>query len=629
MDSPHSILQHYWGFESFRPKQLEIIQSVSLGKDTLALLPTGGGKSICYQVPAMMQQGCCLVVTPLVALMMDQIEGLSQRGIKAMALTGHLPTDRLVELLDNMRYGGYKFLYLSPERLQHDLVCQAIKELDLSLMAIDEAHCISQWGHDFRPAYRSLSKLKELQPNTPILAVTATATPEVVQDVIQQLDLYQPEVFKASFARPNLALNVHKVADKRYHLLQLLQADQWSIIYVRSRNQAVDLADWLCKHGLPATAYHGGIPEKDKMQRQNQWKDGIKPIMVATNAFGMGIDHEQVRQVIHLQLPESLESYYQEVGRAGRDGEPATATLLWNDADKSRAKAQFVDDLPTIEQLKQLYRTLSNYFQISYGEGRFEIFGFNFQRFCDTYNLGRNKTYKALQALDRMGILELSRQFGRKTQVRFLVSSERLLDHFDKRVDHAIVGQMVLRQYGGIFEDSRKISLERVGRQCGLPADRVLEMLQQMQALQLLELDLIETDATITFMVPREDDRTLNPLAKGLQEVNKHKTLQLKAVFNYLDEDISCRSVQLLEYFGEATTKACQICSNCVQPDQSQEQLQTICAAISELLKEAAMDSRSLMEKLTFDPDTCLLALEQMMEAGKVKLKSNNKFYLV
>lgn len=628
MDNPYNILERYWGFTEFRPKQLEIIEAVTNGLDSMALLPTGGGKSVCYQVPAMMQHGTCLVVTPLVALMIDQIEGLKEKGIKAMALTGHLPTDRLVELLDNARYGGYKFLYMSPERLQHDLVRQAVKELDLNLIAVDEAHCISQWGHDFRPAYRSLSILQELQPDTPMLALTATATPEVVSDVITQLELRDPKIFKASFERPNLALVVKKVQDKRHYLLELLEADQWSIIYVRSRNQAVELAQWLEQQDLPAHAYHGGIPEKDKIQRQSEWSDGLRPIMVATNAFGMGIDHDRVRQVVHMQLPESLESYYQEVGRAGRDGKPAQATLLWNDADKVQAKRQFVADLPSIEQLKQLYRTLSNYFQISYGEGRFEIFGFNFQHFCDTYHLGRNKTFKALQALDRMGIIELSKQFGRKTLVRFLVSSEKLLDHFDKRTDHAIVGQMVLRQYGGIFEDSRKISLERVAQQTGLQVDRVLEMLKQMEALSLIELELIETDATITFMVPREDDRTLNPLAKDLKALNNHKTQQLASVFAFLDEVLTCRSNQLLSYFGETQNHACGRCSNCQKRTDKPIDQQAIAQAIISLLKDASMDSRGLMEKLTFDSEDCLEVLQIMLESGQVKMAANNKFYL-
>ena len=629
MDKALGILERYWGHSSFRPKQQEIIESVVAGNDTLALLPTGGGKSVCYQVPTLMQDGCCLVVTPLVALMIDQVEALKERGIKAMALTGYLPTDRLVELLDNMRFGGYRFLYLSPERLQHDLVCQAIKEMDLNLIAIDEAHCISQWGHDFRPAYRNLTQLRELQPETPILAVTATATPEVVTDVITQLSLRNAQVFQASFQRVNLALDVKKVADKRHYLQQLLQPDQWSIVYVRSRNQAVELANWLDRQGLPAHAYHGGIPEQHKLQRQTEWKDGLRPIMVATNAFGMGIDHDQVRQVIHMQLPESLESYYQEVGRAGRDGEPARATLLWNEADKARAKRQFVDELPSIEELKELYRRLSNYFQISYGEGRFEIFGFNFQHFCDTYQLGRNKTYKSLQALDRMGIIELSKQFGRKTQLRFLVSSEKLLDHFDIRVDHALVGRMVLRQYGGIFEDSRKVSLERIGSQTGLKPDRVLEMLKQMEELGLLELELIETDATITFMVPREDDRVLNPLAADLKALNKHKIFQLRSVFDYLDNSEQCRSAQLLAYFGEDQPQACGICSNCHEPSTGATDRTAIANAITAQLKEQAMDSRALLEKLTFDPEDCLRALEDLLESGTIQIGSNNKFYLL
>lgn len=631
MDSPLSILERYWGYDSFRPQQLEIIRSVLDGKDTVALLPTGGGKSICYQVPGLLQGGLCLVVTPLVALMNDQVAGLTDRGIKAMALTGHLPTDRLVELLDNARYGGYQFLYLSPERIQNELVQQAIRQMDINLIAIDEAHCISQWGHDFRPAYRGLSILKELQPEIPMLAVTATATSKVMEDTIFQLELIDPAVFQASFARPNLALNVQDVQDKRYHLLRLLQDEaQWAIVYVRSRQQAVEYANWLSDQGIAALSYHGGIPEQEKKDRLESWQQGIHTIMVATNAFGMGIDHDRVRQVIHLQLPESLESYYQEVGRAGRDGEFATATLLWNQADKIQARRQFVDDLPSIEELKILYRRLSNYFQISYGEGLFEAFGFQFETFCDTYDLKRSKTYVALQTLDRMGLIQLSRQFGSKTQLRFLVPSKALLAHFDTRMDHSVVGRTILRQYGGVFDDSRKVSIRRVSRQTGLSTKKVMAVLNEMAQLDLLELETLETDATITFMVPREDDRTLNPMARDLEALNRHKRMQLQAVFEFIDEPLMCRSLQILQYFGQDGGAACGICSNCLQKEQQQPQDQeAIAEAIVGLLKETTMDSRSLIEKLIFDPKECLAVLQLLLDSGRIKMTANKKFYLV
>lgn len=631
MDSPQRILERYWGYDSFRPQQLEIIRSVLEGNDTVALLPTGGGKSICYQVPGLLRGGLCLVVTPLIALMNDQVTGLQDRGIKAMALTGHLPTDRLVELLDNARYGGYQFLYLSPERIQNELVQEAIRQMDINLIAIDEAHCISQWGHDFRPAYRGLNILKELQPKIPILALTATATLKVLEDTIFELKLMNPGIFQASFARPNLAMNVKEVQDKKYHLLKLLQdEEQWAIVYVRSRQQTVEYAHWLSNQGIPALSYHGGIPEEEKKTRLASWKQGIQTVMVATNAFGMGIDHNRVRKVIHLQLPESLESYYQEVGRAGRDGEFATASLLWNQADKVQAQRQFIDDLPTIKELKKLYRRLSNYFQISYGEGLFEAFRFQFETFCDTYDLKRSKTYVALQTLDRMGIIQLSQQFGSQTQMRFLVPSKVLLAHFDTRMDHSIVGRTILRQYSGIFDDRKKVSIRRVSRQTGLSTKKIMTALNEMAQLDLLELETQQTDAAITFLVPREDDRTLNPMARDLEALNAHKRMLLQTVFQFLDEKLLCRSLQILDYFGQAGGTACGICSNCYEKKkQSSQDQEVIAQTILDLLKDSTMDSRSLIEKLTFDPQECLAVLQLLMDTGHVKITANKKFYLV
>ncbi|MDX1463409.1 MAG: ATP-dependent DNA helicase RecQ, partial [Marinirhabdus sp.] len=368
MKTPNHILEEFWGYTSFRPLQEEIIQSVLDGKDTVALLPTGGGKSICFQIPALLEEGICIVVSPLVALMADQVERLKNKGIKALQLSGGLKFQELQTLLDNARYGNYKFLYLSPERLQQEIVQNAIRQLPVNLIAVDEAHCISQWGNDFRPAYKNITLLREMHPLVPMLALSATATEEVLTDTVQELQLELPEVFRASFARENLSYLVRKEEDKLYRLEQLLQHLKGkAIVYVRSRKLTVETSNQLNSLGFSSTFYHGGISPEEKTKRMQAWQSGSYPVMVATNAFGMGIDQPDVQLVIHIQLPDSLEAYFQEAGRAGRNGAAATSVIIWSEYDKTLVQSQFVDSYPSVADIKRVYNKLNNYFQIPYG----------------------------------------------------------------------------------------------------------------------------------------------------------------------------------------------------------------------------------------------------------------------
>lgn len=630
MNAPLDILKKYWRFPSFRTSQKEIIETVLQGRDTVVLLPTGGGKSICFQVPAIMMEGICIVVSPLVALMTDQVQALMDKDIKAMSITGGISGEELTAQLDNALFGNYKFLYLSPERLQQEQVQLAIQKMNVNLIAIDEAHCISQWGNDFRPSYLHIAVLRELHPYVPIIALTATATQEVLADTITQLKLEEPVVFKESFARAKLSYQVKKESDKLYRLTEILQRNTESaIVYVRSRNQAEMFANRLQSEGITAAFYHGGLSPKNKKDRLKQWKNYKVSTMVATNAFGMGIDHPNVRFVIHVQLPESLESYFQEAGRAGRDGKEASAIILFDDNDNQLIKKQFIDTLPSFKEVKNLYRTLNNYFQIPYGEGEFTEHNFNFAQFCETYKLNTLLAFNGLNTLDRLGVIQLSKQFGRKSKIQFLVSSAQLLTEFENNLTFSVVGKTILRIYGGIFDSPNTINLDLVSSKSGLEIDTIISVLKEMEQQQLVDLKLYETDANITFLVPREDERTLNPFSREITSLNEKKKKQVASVLHYIKDNKTCKSVQLLHYFGEDTTKECGICSVCKEKRTGNLKagVEIISEKIITLLQIEPMDSRTLLENLTFAEDEVLRTLQLLLDKKIIKLNAINQYF--
>jgi ATP-dependent DNA helicase RecQ len=625
------ILTKYWGYTSFKPLQEEIIASVMDGKDTVALLPTGGGKSLCFQAPALALEGTCIVVSPLVALMGDQVNVLKERGIKALKLTGGISFDELTTLLDNALYGNYKFLYLSPERLQQEIVQNYIKQMNVNLIAVDEAHCISQWGNDFRPAYKNIIVLREIHPLAPIIALTATATPEVLEDTISELKMEFPAIFKNSFVRENLSYQVFKVEDKLYKTEQLLKTNKGSaIVYVRNRKGTIEISEQLNSLGISATFYHGGISAKEKAQKLQAWRNGVVSTMIATNAFGMGIDHPNVRFVIHLQIPESLESYFQEAGRAGRDGEYASAILLYNEYDKIYVKQQFVESLPTTSDLKTIYRTLSNYFQIPYGEGEFTKHNFGFSEFCRTYSLNTLLAYNALNSLDRLGIIQLSQEFGRKSIVHFLISSQKVLHYFEKDITVSVIGKTILRIYGGIFEMPTAINLDLIVNKTGQPIETVISILKKMERDQVVEMTLQITDATLTYLVPREDDKTINVISREVEALNRKKKAQVNSVLNYIENTKTCRSVQLVSYFGETTASKCGICSVCkaLTSKFSKTDMQQLAGQILALLEESELTSREISEKLTFAETDILKVLRLLMDAEKISANPKKQYYL-
>ncbi len=628
--SPADVLYQYWGYRNFRPLQEEIIESVLAKQDTIALLPTGGGKSVCFQIPAIIEDGICIVISPLIALMNDQVNALNNKGIKSMALTGKITYSDLDRMLDNCIYGNYKFLYLSPERFQQELVQQRIELMNVNFIAIDEAHCISQWGNDFRPAYKNIVMLRTIKPDVPFIAVTATATPEVLRDTINELQLKEPEVFQKSFYRENLAYLVFKEEDKHYRLLQLLKPGEPSIVYARNRKSTEEISNFLNRNNYDSTFFHGGISSEDKNKKLANWLNETTPVMVATNAFGMGIDKPNVRTVIHIDLPESLESYFQEAGRAGRDGQYSKAILLYNEADKSQVFRQFISTLPTVDFLKLIYKKLCNHFFIAYGEGEFATHDFNFEKFCIKYELHTIKTYNAIQTLDRLSIIKLSIEFGRKTEVQFLLPSDQTLRYLESNMKKSIIGKTILRLYSGIYEREASVDLELIASKSEQSTKDIIDELKEFENDSVIKLNLSNTDSTLTFIEPREDDRTINRIAKTVEALNKLKTEQVQSVLAFIENTKMCRSIQLLQYFGDFSDLPCGICNVCSKQQvfPTEREIKLIAGEVLLLLEETILSSREICERLTFAESKVIFVLQSLLETKKITITQNNKYTL-
>ena len=629
MSTPLEILQQYWKHDAFRTPQEAIISSVLDGKDTFGLMPTSGGKSICFQVPALLQEGMCLVISPLVALMKDQVQNLQNRGIKAIALTGGIHQNEIINLLDNCQFGNYKFLYLSPERLQNDWILERIKNLPVNLIAIDEAHCVSQWGHDFRPAYLKISKLKDYFPKTPFLALTASATKRVQEDLILQLQLNNPAVFTKSFARKNIAYMVFEVEDKGYLMQQILRKNpQPSIVYVTNRRACSDLVAQLETMGFSATYYHGGLSSKDKENHMQLWMNEKVQVMVATNAFGMGIDKANVKTILHLHLPSNLENYYQEAGRSGRNGEKAFAVMLVNPSDIIHAKAQFLSVLPDKAFLNLVFVKLWNFFQIAYGEGIDEQFSFNLNQFCLKYNFPTLKVYNAIQFLDRQGIITLSQEFSEKISLQFIISSKEVIRYISLNQQDEEIILNILRTYPGIYEMQTAFNLQLISKKSNSDEKKVLALLQKLKEKNIIEYFAKNNDATITFNEVREDERTINRVAKYLLAQNELKMQQLQSVLHYIEEKTICKNKLLLKYFGEIVHEDCGSCSYCINKIKHKKNTSSLSDKIIELLKIQDLSSRDLQNLTKFSKNDVIVTLRDLLENTTVYLKSNNLYSL-
>jgi len=629
MKHPIEILEHYWKFSEFKPQQEAIIEAVLANEDCIVLLPTGGGKSICFQIPALLKEGICIVVSPLIALMQDQVNNLKEKGIKAMALTSGLNYDDIDRMLDNCIYGNYKFLYLSPERLQQDLVQERIKQMNVNLIAVDEAHCISQWGHDFRPAYRDIKLLRTLHPNVNIIGLTASATSKVIEDIITQLDCIASQIFKTSFHRPNLAYLTLDCEDKYFKTVQILKKYAGSsIIYVRNRKATLEISGYLNNIGITSGYYHGGLSAKEKNTQFDLWSANENQVMVATNAFGMGIDKANVQTVIHHNLPESLESYYQEAGRAGRNSEKAYAVILRSTSDEMSSKNQYINGLADIKFLKNVYKRLCNYFQISYGEGESTVHNFNFKLFCSTYNLPSILTYNALKILDRTSIISMEERFKNTAFIQIIIGNSALFNYIEKHPKQALILKVILRSHEGVFDHSTEIFTHTIAKKTNLSEDEVIKQLTALNKAEIIHFESSKTDAQISYIEPREDDKTIHRISKIVNQQHDLKKAKLQSVIDYIKNDGICKSKKLLSYFEESNSKQCGICSSCLESKNNSLFSVNDTQIILNLLKTEALSSNKLEVISTFNRDKLTSLLTNLLEKGLIEITEQNTYKL-
>jgi ATP-dependent DNA helicase RecQ len=569
------------------------------------------------------------VISPLVALMKDQVQNLEKRNIKALAFTGGLSSDEVSNLLDNCMFGNYKFVYLSPERLQSEWIVDRLKQLPINLVAIDEAHCVSQWGHDFRPAYLKIAGLKSHLPGIPFLALTASATKRVQEDIITYLGLDKPNVYQKSFLRENIAYMVFETEDKLYRIQQILTKNpEPSIIYVRNRKSCHDISQQLQSLGFKATFYHGGLKTVEKEANMKLWLEEKAQVIVATNAFGMGIDKPNVKTVLHIQLPENLESYYQEAGRAGRNGQKSFAVALVNTADTAIAKRQFIEILPDKKFLKDVYIRLNNYFQIAYGEGINTSFAFNLNHFCNQYNFPVLKTYNTLQFLDREGILTLSKEFVEKISIQFLLPSKEVMRYISLNPADEEMILAILRNYPGVFDMETSINLSLLAKKAKKGEGDLYQLLQKLKEKNIINYSSTGNDSQITFNEIREDERTINRVSKFLEKQNAVKVDQYESVINYIINTSRCKSRLILEYFDEETKSDCGICSYCITKSGKQFNAVETATAILAILKEAPADSRTIENRLQLTAKDTVYALQLLLENNKIKISTNNQYSL-
>ena len=629
MTSPAQILQKYWGFSSFRDSQEDIIEAVLNKRDVVTILPTGGGKSLCYQIPGLILEGVCLVISPLISLMNDQTEQLRNNGIKALTIKSKATTDEIVSLFDNLKFGKYKFLYLSPERLQSDLVIQKIKEININLIAVDEAHCISEWGHDFRPSYRLIYKVRDVLPTINMIALTATATKKVVDDIIENLNLSKTSIFKKSFYRNNLAYQIIKNENKLGKLEQIFKKNPFpTIIYVNSRKKTEDISNFINAKGYFSTFYHGGMTNESKTIAFDSWMNEDRLIMVATNAFGMGIDKPNVKVVIHLDLPASIENYVQEAGRAGRNGEKSFSVVLQNENDINSFKKNTLETIPTINEIKNVHRKLYQYFQIALGELPEVSFDFNFLKFCQTYKLSHKKTTTIFQILKKNSIIEINSKFSQKSTVIFIISSKQLIRQtFNNKLTRKLI-DFILRSHGGVFQKEVKINEFDIAKRMQINSLTVKELLKKLDHLNIIDYKEASSNEDFTFLTPREDDKTINRISRSIEKYLNQQQKKSKELIYFIKNNTTCRYIQLSRYFNEKKVSKCTLCDVCISDKKNSSN--RIEKDIKELFKDRKEISQDeIIFSLEHDEKAILIHLRNLLSKDKIGLTANNKFFIL
>jgi len=629
LQNPKTILNQYWGFDNFRPLQEEIINSILNGQDTLALLPTGGGKSICFQVPALCKDGICIVVSPLIALMHDQVDNLKRRGIPAIAITSAMRKRELDIALDNCVYGKIKFLYLSPERLQTELARVRIGKMKVNMIAVDEAHCISQWGYDFRPPYLQVADLREICPDVPVLALTATAIPKVVTDIQEQLLFKTKNVFQSSFLRSNLAYTVKKTEDKISPLIKLSQqTDGSGIVYARSRRKTMEVASLLSKNNVAATFYHAGLSPEERTKRQKQWLTGECKVIVATNAFGMGIDKSDVRFVVHLDLPDSPEAYFQEAGRAGRDGKPAAALLFYNPKDIDDLERNFEASFPPLSEIKRTYQALSNMYEVPVGSGAGMTLIFDQEKLCKTYKLEAIKVFHSLNFLEKEGYIAVNDAVFTPARLKMITNNETLYRFQVENPKLEGFIKSLLRMYAGLFDEYVRIVEKDIAKRANMTELEVKRVLKDLEQRDLLNYIPQNDRPLFTFLLPRVDAKKLYIAPEHLIERKKITSLRIKAMISYISGDAVCRQAQLLAYFGELNVEHCGVCDSCIKKTSHNKKISRD-VTTTKLVKLLSSSPKKIVELNDLFPEISTTELtfvvRQLLDAGRIKFNTKRQ----
>ena len=628
------ILQQYWGYPSFRPMQEDIVDSVINGNDTLALLPTGGGKSICFQVPAMTMEGICIVITPLISLMKDQVMHLKKIGIAAAAIFSGMHHNEIEIIYNQAAFGMLKFLYVSPERLMTDAFIEALKKMNVNMLAVDESHCISQWGYDFRPPYLKIAEIRKYIPHAPVLALTATATPQVVEDIQYRLGFKKSNVFQTSYERKNVTYNVIHEADKfglMYRLFKKMDKGS-GIVYVRSRKRTKIIADWLQSVGISASFYHAGLDAKLRDYRQQLWMDGKIKVIVATNAFGMGIDKPDVRLVVHLDLPDSLEAYFQEAGRAGRDLQPSEAFLLVAETDIKKLQENIQSSYPDLNRIKTIYDTIGNYLQIPIGAGLDQRYNFDINDFAQCYNLSLLEAYNAIKLIEREGFLITSEALNTPSKIHIRANREDLYRFQIEYKEFDTIIKYLLRNTPGVLSDLVNIREEQISQKTGMPVDKITRQLSQLEKLNFLTYIPRNDRPNIQLLTERLDSKHFYLSDEVYKNRKDEAAKRIQAVINFVNNDNDCRSVQLLRYFGENIKKTCGKCDVCSSKNKmniNDKEYQDISESIIHELRESDSDVYNVLNKINqYHEEKVLNTIRIMIDNNIIKQDCEGKLKL-